>query len=248
MTKLADDHMDPYEPRLTRRVGAFAEQAVRPIDAMAIAASAHAGARRRTLLGRRFGSGGFILRLGVVLAAALAATAFGVFLGAGGTSRAPVISTDATPTIVPGAPDPCLPADLTGRIHSWEGAAGHRIASIRIFNTGTRDCSVPRVMRTLLLDGNGHKLILAPEGLESPGDITVGVGAPVTTLVDMANYCGPTPVGDLSIRLYLTGSSSIAAGPDGSLPFPLDIPPCNGQNAPATIQMQALEPLAPASS
>ena len=51
MTRSPDDQIDPYESRLTRRVGEFADQAVRPIDAAAITAAAHhaTGVRVREL-------------------------------------------------------------------------------------------------------------------------------------------------------------------------------------------------------
>src|SRR5215510_708170 len=109
MTNLPDDQIDPYESRLARRVGGFADGAVRPIDPMAIAAAAHAGARRQTLAGRLFGAGTSMNRLGVILAAALVAVAaFSSFIMSGGhapgqTANGP----EATPTDVPGAVRDC---------------------------------------------------------------------------------------------------------------------------------------------
>ena len=84
MTNRPDDLIDPYEPRLTRRVGAFADQAVRPIDATAIAATAAAAARQRTFAGRLFGSMSSTARLGVVVAGAVLTTALGAVIVAGG--------------------------------------------------------------------------------------------------------------------------------------------------------------------
>src|SRR4029079_6806683 len=84
-----DDQIDPYESRLARRVDAFAEQAVRPIDAAAIAVAPRAGARRQTLSGRLFRSGGSTARLGVILAGVALITALGVALGGGGQISGP---------------------------------------------------------------------------------------------------------------------------------------------------------------
>lgn len=263
MTNLPDDHIDPYESRLTRRVGAFADQAVRPIDASAIASAARAGARRQTLAGRLFGSTSSMNRLGVVLAGALvAAVAFGVFVNAGGgnlfgpnqtigpsqTIAGPVPTpTDvpstagpvATPTEVPGAAEPCAADVLTGMITAWDGAAGHRIATVIVHNGGKVDCLLPVLLRPALVDADGHALIVGEPASDS-SSIDIPGGADVTTMVDMANYCGAAPTSALRIRLYLPDQSSVEAAAAGSLSYPLDTPPCNGPNQPAEIQMQAL--------
>jgi uncharacterized protein DUF4232 len=243
MTKSPDDQIDPYESRLGRRVDAFAEQVVRPIDAAAIAAAAHAGARRRTFAGRLFGSNSSIGRLGVVVAATIVAVAFGVYLigGSGPVANSP--GPETTPTNVPGAAVECRANDLSGLIMSWEGAAGHRIATIRISNDGSTSCRLPQFLRPALIDGDGHALIvgqLVPE----PASITVPARATTSTMVDMANYCGaaPTPPDQaLKLRMYLPDQSSIELLPTNSLPLPADPPPCNGRNAPATIEMRPLQ-------
>ena len=244
MTKLPDDQIDPYEPRLARRVSSFTEQAVRPIDAAAIAAVAHAGARRQTLAGRLFGSTGSMARLGMVLAGALVAVAaFGVWISAGGpatnqSSTAP----DATPTGVPAAVAACAAKDLRGMILSWEGAAGHRIATIRIVNGGTMACLLPQYMRPALIDGDDHALIVG-ELFPEPAPIAFPAEATATSMVDMANYCGaaPTPANELlRLRMYLPDDTSVELPPSASLALPNDPPPCNGPNQPASIQMQPL--------
>jgi hypothetical protein len=245
MTRLPDDHLDPYEAQLARRVSTFADQAVRPIDAAAIAAAAHTGAHRRTLAGRIFGSSASMARLGVVLAGALVtAAAFGVFINAGGPNQAsddPV----ATPTGVPGAAEQCNATDLVGEITAWEGAAGHRIATIGIHNGATSSCSVPAALRPALVDSDGHALIVGAPVSDSP-TFTFEAGGNVRTLVDMANYCGQAPSGQLRIRLYLPDQASIEAAPAANLPNAVDPPPCNGPNAAAEIQMQPLSLAAPA--
>jgi hypothetical protein len=240
MTNLPDDPIDPYESRLTRRVGAFAEQAVRPIDAAAIAAAAHADARRQTLAGRVVDSAGPAARLGLVFAGAIvAAAAFGIYIGAGGSmfqaARSAVPA--ATGTEVPGGPRACDANVLTASISGWDGAAGHRIATVDVVNRAKFDCTLPDLLRPALVDADGHGLIAAaPVPATTVLPLAAGSGS-ATTSIDMANYCGASPTAALRIRLYLANGSSIEAAAVSGLE-PLDTPPCNGQNVPATIEMQ----------
>ena len=243
MTNPPDDQIDPYEPRLTRRVGAFAEQAVRPIDATAIAAAAAATARQRTIAGRLFGSMSSTARLGVVLAGAVIATALGAVIVAGGlngpgpTQTTTAVGPEATPTPVPGSVDACTVNSLAGEITAWEGAAGHRIATVQLANTGTGACAVPEYLRPALVDGDGHALIVGGPA-QTAGKVALAAGGRATTLVDMTNYCGTAPTAPLSLRLYLPSGESIEAHPTSGVQGPIDPPPCNGPSQPASIEMQ----------
>lgn len=248
MTRSPDDQIDPYEPRLARRVDAFAEQAVRPFDAAAITTLAKAGSRRGSLAGRLLGSSGSSARLGVVLAGALVgALALGVYVGAGGKLGQSQASNEPgpTPTSVTGATAPCVIADLEGQVLAWDGAAGHRIATIVVRNEGTSDCTLPQYLRPALTDGSGRALIvgnLHPD----PAPIVVPAALSVSSMVDMANYCGPAPSEGLKIRLSLPDDTSFELTELGSLAYPLDPPPCNGPGLPATIEMQPLQRGGPA--
>jgi len=245
MTRSPDDQIDPYESRLMRRVGDFAEQAVRPVEPLAVAAAAHAGAQRRTLAGRLFGSTASMSRLGIVFAGALvAAAAFGMYLNAGGTSTPGPSSTanapDATPTEVPGPGGvACSAAQLTGEIVGWDGAAGHRIATIQVHNAGANDCTLPELLRPALVDGDGHALIVG-QAVSAAVPFGLSAGAHATAMIDMANFCGPAPTAALKIRLYLPDQTSVELAAAANLSNALDVPPCNGPNAPATIEMQPL--------
>jgi hypothetical protein len=243
MTRLPDDQIDPYESRLTRRVDAFAEQAVRPIDAAAIAAAARAGARQQTLSGRLFGSGGSTARLGVILAGVALITALGVALGGGGQIPGPSPTPGTASFGVTVAPD-CAAKNVSAEIVAWEGAAGHRIATVRLLGIDAR-CKLASQLRPALLDGGGHALIVGAP-LPAPREWTVlGPGDRAETLVDMSNYCGAAPSGSLFLRLYLSDSVAIEARPATSIANPIDPPPCNGPTAPATIEIQPLGPVAP---
>jgi hypothetical protein len=242
MTNLPDDPIDPYESRLTRRVGAFAEQAVRPIDHAAVASTAAAGARRRSLAGRLFGSVSATARLGVVLAGALVAAAvIGVAInaGAGPSPTAVANGPEATPTSVPGAVDTCAAAALTGEIAGWEGAAGHRIATIQVRNAGSSACGLPELLRPALVDEDGHALIVGQK-VSDAASVTLAAGDSASSMVDMSNYCGRAPTAALKLRLYLPSEASVELGASGSVTNPIDAPPCNGENAPSTIEMQPL--------
>ncbi len=248
MTKSPDDQIEPYETRLTRRVDAFTEQAVRPIDAAAIASAARAGARRQTLLGRLFGSGGSTARLGIIVAGALVgALALGVYIGSGGTvapgqtanGPSPVPTAGPTPTRMPGLADDCLAAALTGEITAWEGAAGHRIATISLRNTGAGACVVPQQLRLSLFDSTDHQLLYG-FGCDCP-PFTFGAGASATAMVDMSNFCGTyVPSGTLRIRVHLPDGSSVDLLPGSKVVGPIDPPPCSGPSVPGSISMQPL--------
>jgi len=242
MTRLPDDQIDPYESRLARRVGDFAEQAVRPFDAAAIAAAAHAGARRQPLASRLFGSTSSMARLGVVATAALvAAAAFGISIGGAGSAPGQTGNgSEPTPTAVPGGVEACAAANLTGHITAWDGAAGHRIASIAVKNAAATPCSLPQVLRPALVDSDGHALIVGSV-VSQVAQISVPAGATATSMVDMANYCGAAPTGTLEIRLYLPDETSISLSVIGDSASAPDPPPCSGAKAAASIQMQPLE-------
>jgi hypothetical protein len=133
----------------------------------------------------------------------------------------------------------CRAADLNGTITSWEGAAGHRIAAITIRNVGSTDCALFQYMLPALVDADGHALIVG-NVIRQPAHRTFAPGATSTTMVDTANYCGNAPTAPLLIRFYLPDNSSFEATDKTSLQAPLDPPPCNGPNVPASIEMQPM--------
>ena len=245
MTNSPDDQIDPYEARLTRRVGEFAEQAVRPFDPAAVSAAAHAGARRRTLAGRLLGAATPMNRIGIVLAGALVvAGAFGIYLNGGRAPDQPspaesAKASEPAATWSSLAAAPCPAADLEGSITSWDGAAGHRIAGITVRNAGSADCALFEYMRPALVDADGHSLIVGGR-VQEPGHRRFAPGETSTTMVDMANYCGNAPTARLLIRFYLPDNTWFDTVDRTNGQAPLDAPPCNGPNVPAMIQMQPM--------
>jgi hypothetical protein len=237
MTNLPDDMIDPAEGRLARRVGTYTDQAVFPIDPVAIAASAAIAARRQTLAGRLFGGSGAAARLVLVGAVALiGAVALGTVLG-GGAHSVPPAQTAATN----GAQGVCASTDLSGRIVGWDGAAGNRIATVELTNTTATDCRLTQYQLSLVDGGGrGQGLILSQE--LQPG-VFVASGATVHTLVDVSNYClAFVPVEPVSIRLDdpLEHGDVVLTPAAGGIS---GVPPCSGAPGSAgSISQQAWVP------
>lgn len=149
------------------------------------------------------------------------------------------------PTIVPtsGGPALCAPAGLTARLTSWSGAAGHRIASVELTNTGAEQCITGFVDRPQLVGGDGTVLI---EGVNPPSSsevLMLNAGEKVTTLVQDGNYCGSTPVAPVTVAFVLpSGAGRVVASPLTATDTS-GLPPCNGNPGSAgDIQMHAWAP------
>lgn len=241
MTRLPNDQIDPYESRLARRVGSFSDQAVVPIDPVAIAASAAVGARRRTFAGRLFGSAGPARRLAIIGAGALLIAALGVALGGGArglfgpnataTALSPATPTDAAPT-----PIICGPNELDARVTAWDGAAGHRTATVEVRNRSAATCWIPNLAQPELVDGDGTPLILG----EQPTSVTLiemARGDMLHTLVQDGNYCGPAPKAPVRVA-FLQADALIVA--EALSPTDVSgVPGCSGTSGPTNdIQMQ----------
>lgn len=258
MTHLPTDPVDPYEAGLAGRVHDHTNQALKPFDAMAIAhAVAVEHPRRR--FGRLFGATTAAGRLGWIAAVAVLAVAtIGLSLGAGGKGPGPVAIATASPTAVPtsaqipaptaaptaaatGAQTPvptpirtCTPGDLRIRVVSWQGAAGQRIASLTLTNI-VATCNFPTVTKPQLVDG---KLSVLIDGSRAavPKSLTLQGGDSLTSMAQAGNYCGPNPVGFVTVAIVWEGGRKMAA--PVSVTDVSGLPPCNGAGSPAYIEMQ----------
>jgi hypothetical protein len=232
MTNLPDDLIDPAEGRLIRRVGAYTDRAVVPIDPVAIVAAASA---TRRSMGLFSGLGG---RLGVLGAgAALVLVAIGGAIGIGALtapSPTPIATqaananqtSDATPAAVATDPPLCIAVDLDGRIVRWEGAAGSRIATVELRSTAAGDCSLPSDPTLALLDADGVPLIV---GATEPWHAAISPGGVLHSMVRVGNYCGSEGRDPVMIHVEAT----FADGKDSLSLFPTagglsGVPPCNG--------------------
>ncbi|HEX5013698.1 MAG TPA: hypothetical protein VFV72_06000 [Candidatus Limnocylindrales bacterium] len=145
-------------------------------------------------------------------------------------SSTPEVSPTPSPTL-----NPCI--HLAAPLE-WEGAAGQRIAHVTLVNRNDGDCLIGEFERVQYVDGANRPLI---EGPAAPGFLTIPANSSVSTLVEVGNYCGPEPQQPVGIIfVYKTGGILLVGSPEDQAD--LSVPPCNGQNAPATIQMQPWAP------
>jgi hypothetical protein len=157
----------------------------------------------------------------------------------------------ATPTTIPAATataspvattGPCDPATLAARITQWEGATGHRIASVELTNAGSAECTVAELLQPQLVDGNGAVLIDSPAPAPSAA-VSVTSGGVLKTLVQDGNYCGPAPVAPVSVAFVFPGGLGRIVATPLSPTDTTGVPPCLG--APGSLGDIEMQPLAP---
>lgn len=230
------DQIDPYENRLSRRVGAYTEQAVQPIDAFAVASTAVAGAGRRGGVGARlFGSSGGTTRLALIGAGAILAVAGMVVIGGGAKGLFPPAQ---TATAAPAALRACTPYDVDAVITAWDGAAGHRIATVELHQVGTSECTVAPLPQPWLAGGHGAELVVGHAGAGAA--IPFAPGEVLHTLVQVGNYCGPTP--DAPVMVAFNQDSGVFVATALTPTDMSGLPPCSGAAGPKDdIQMHPWE-------
>jgi hypothetical protein len=210
------------------------------------------GARRLQMLSSlaRFGAAvAAILVIGVVGISLLESKFPGV--GGPGTTATPIVTDRPGTTdkpIVTNLPSAaatdtfCGPDVLTARILSWEGAAGHRIATVELKNTGPVACQTGAFDRPQLVGGDGTVLIdgIVDSSLQLR---TLAAGQTVSTLVQDGDYCGATPVAPVTVAFVLSsGAGRVVAAPVSSTDTE-GVPPCNSTIGSAgTIEMHNWAP------
>ncbi|HYK94716.1 MAG TPA: DUF4232 domain-containing protein [Candidatus Dormibacteraeota bacterium] len=232
MHDLPNDPIDPYEARLARRVGAWTEQAVEPFDAAEIARATAVTARRFGVRGALLGRGRSPNLAWVLVAGVLIVAVGGAVIGGG--AKGPV-GPAATPTAAPPvvAVHSCTPNDVEAVITAWDGAAGSRIATVELHQTGTAPCTVDPLPQPWLADGRGSPLITGKAGAGTP--ITLAPREVLHTLVQVGNYCGPAPAAPVTVAFTQHGAAFVATALS---PTDLSgVPPCNGPTAAAVIEM-----------
>ncbi len=156
-------------------------------------------------------------------------------------SPVPSATPSATPrpTPVPTQPASAPPAactkdQLATAITTWDGAAGSRIATVKLRNDGAAACTISTKWRLELVDSARTRL--AGDPVVNPGTLELAPGAVVSTLVKASNDCGPAPVPPVSIAFILEDGSRLVAQPLS--PTDATIAPCNGPTQPGSIEMQ----------
>jgi Protein of unknown function (DUF4232) len=225
MNDVPNDPIDPYERRLAGRVGAYADQAVEPIDAAEIARTTAAAARSSGVRGALLGRGRSPNLAWILVAGVLIVAAGGALIGGGARGLLPPTPT-ATPA--PVATRTCTPNDVDAVITAWDGAAGSRIATVELHQTSTTPCVVDPLPQPWLADGKGHALITGKAGTGTP--IEIAPGDVLHTLVQAGNYCGPDPVAPVTVAFNQGEAVFVATALS---PNDLSgVPPCNGTAGP----------------
>lgn len=201
--------------------------------------------RRRFGAARRLPVLSSLAKFGAAVAAVLVVGVVGISLM---SSKVPGIGAGptATPvtTISPtaGGPVLCGPANLAARITAWDGAAGHRIATVELKNTGAEPCVTDMVDRPQLVGGDGT-ILIEGAAVTNSSVLTLAAGETVTTLVQDGNYCGATPVAPVTVAFVLAnGAGRVVATP--VTPTDIEgIPPC--LSTPASAGTVEMHPWAP---
>jgi hypothetical protein len=212
-------------------------------------------ARRLSMLGsslRWVATAAAVLVIGIIGVALL----FRGNLGVGGTGSSPTPSPtdvavasptpEVTPEVTPEATTAfCLPEDLSAQVTMWEGAAGHRIATVVMTNTGEAACNTLALDRPQLVQGaDGATVLINGAPPEPSATLTVAAGGALTTLVQDGNYCGPEiTTGPVTVAFVLSsGTGRVVAEPVSATDLD-GIPPCNGTPGSAgTIEMHPWAP------
>lgn len=242
MTDLPTDPVDGYEQTLTRAVRSFSDRAIVAIDAAEIAHAAIGGAKAPSFAGRLRGAWeqvGVVGRLGTIAATGLLVVAGAAVIGGGSKDQGIVPVATATPAASAGV-GMCTPDDIDARITSWEGAAGRRIATVELTRTSAGKCSLDVLPQPWLADGTGKPLIVGRG--ETSSYVLVGPDDVLHTLVQVGNYCGPTPGAPVTVAFTQSDGAVFVAVP--LAPDDLSgLPPCNGEQGPKDdIQMQPWSP------
>jgi hypothetical protein len=187
------------------------------------------------------------LLLGLIVVVAACSTPSGSGTAGPGGS-VPDITTTDEPGTSEGAPTPtpitgtgfCDPASLYAEIISWDAGAGHRTATVQLTNIGDAGCKVHSLAKPQLIGGDGAVLIQGTDPTSNTV-LTVAPNDVLTSMVQDANYCGPTPAAPITVAFILpSGEGRVIANPVS----PDDVeglPPCNGSGS-GDIEMQPWSP------
>jgi len=145
-------------------------------------------------------------------------------------------STQPTPSPTPRPTiGPCGLQSLAAHITLWEGAAGSRIAHVQLTVVRGGPCEVATMPTPQLVDRHGVVLIQGTRPPAGP-DIKMASGDVASTLVEVGDYCGPTPSFPLSVAFVFGDGVRIVATPVSA--NDTTVPPCNSSpGTPGTIDM-----------
>ena len=154
-----------------------------------------------------------------------------------GTSPSPLGPVASDPSASPSSSGGlCRPEDVDARITAWEGAAGSRIATVELKQTGSVPCGLETMARPQLVNGHGDVLIAGSAPVRTT-TMHFAPGEVVRTLVRTSNYCGPAPQPPVTVAFVTSDDALFVA--TALSPADTTLPPCNGTPGSAgTIEMQ----------
>ena len=166
----------------------------------------------------------------------------------------PTAAPTPTPTHTPAptptpAPGPCNATYLALTIQSsggisWQGGAGHELATFQLKNIGTVACTIKAKGQPLLLNGDDSILILG-KGAPTSTTLTVAPGGTLRTQVQTGNFCGgPAIVAPVRVAFMVPGGTGLVVA---TPPTPTDtggVPPCLGDPGvySGSVEMQPWAP------
>ncbi|MBI2777635.1 MAG: DUF4232 domain-containing protein [Chloroflexi bacterium] len=220
--------------------------------------------RRPSGAGRRFTVLAGVARLAASIAAILVVGVIGFTLinskgaigpgsGPSPTATAPDLAPTIAPTIGPASPGAtpagvadCAPDVLSATVVAWNGAAGSRIAEVRLTNTGSAPCLTATLDRVSLVSLPAFTLdsstLIQGANPTNPQPLTLAAGETVTAGVAASNYCGEAPAAPVTVAFELSNGAGIVTAAPVNQTDVSGVPPCNGPGSPGSVQMQPWAP------
>jgi hypothetical protein len=134
----------------------------------------------------------------------------------------------------------CTASQLSARILDWQGAAGSRIADVRLYNTSFTSCYVRNFPQVRLVSRTGHALITGHTASTTGAAHAISALHYLVTEVQTTNYCGPAFSVPATLTFTLTGTLGRVVAIPLTTTDTSGVPPCNGAPGSAgSISMHA---------
>jgi len=122
----------------------------------------------------------------------------------------------------------CSGSQLSARITMWEGAAGSRIAHVRLYNTSFTNCYVRNFPQVRLVSATGHTLIAGHAASTTGATHTIHPLHYLTSLVSASNYCGGSFTAPVTLTFTLANNHGHVVAIPLRTTDTSGVPPCNG--------------------
>ena len=122
----------------------------------------------------------------------------------------------------------CTAHQLSARIASWQGAAGSRIADIRLVNTSFSTCRIRNFPKVQLVSGTGVVMINGSAASTTGAFHTLAPLGFLRTESANSNYCGPAFKKPVTLALTLPGMLGRVIAMPLSPADASGVSPCNG--------------------